>query len=192
MKLWVAVAFAIIGSLLAAGLLFLTIQRPRGEPVALRPPPTSAPIVVYVAGAVANPGLYSLSVGSRINDAVQAAGGFTPKASADGVNLAAPLEDGERVIIPALGEAQVPQQQSELHPLEPTNQVVLMIVNINTASQAELESLPEIGPKTAQAIIAYRTANGPFKSIQAIQEVDGIGPTIFERIKDWITIDAIP
>lgn len=192
MKVWLAVAFAIIGSLLVAGLLFLTVQQPRGKPVTLRPPPTPAPIVVYISGAVAKSGLYSLPVGSRVNDAVQAAGGFTSEANPDGLNLAAQLTDGERIYVSSVGEQPaIPLSTAEL-PASSSRQGGLVIVNINTAGQQELESLPEIGPKTAQAIIAYRTAHGFFKSIEDILKVDGIGPVTFEQIKDWITIADLP
>jgi competence protein ComEA len=183
-----AIALAIIGSLLAAGLLFLTAQQPRGQPVTLRPPPTPAPILVHVAGAVAHPGLYTLPVGSRVSHAVEAAGGLTTGANADQLNLAAILADGEQVYVPSvLGTAVSGGVSSGAR-----NTGMGDLVNINMASQAELESLPEIGAKIAQEIIAYRTANGLFTTIEEIQDVDGIGPAVFEQIRPLITVQGPP
>jgi competence protein ComEA len=185
MKPWWAVAFAIIGSLLAAGLLFLTVQQPRGRPVTLRPPPTTAPIMVHVTGAVLSPGLYSLPVGSRVMQAIEAAGGLASGANPESINLANLLEDGQQVYIPASSEG-APERSSEIPIVDsesPGDRV-----DINTASQQELETLPEIGAVIAQAIIDYRLAQGNFASIEDIQNVDGIGPAIYDRIKTMITV----
>jgi competence protein ComEA len=188
MKPWWAIALAIIGSLLAAGLLFLTVQQPRGQPVKLRPPPTPAPIMVDVAGAVAHPGLYALPVGSRVSHALEAAGGLTAWADANQLNLAAILVDGEQVQVPSSMETALPDGVS------PSARITGMgdLVNINTASQADLESLPEIGPKIAQAIITYRTEHGLFATIEEIQDVAGIGPAVFDQIRPLITVQDSP
>jgi competence protein ComEA len=188
MKPWWAIALAIIGSFLAAGLLFLTSQQPRGQPVMLRPPPTPAPILVHVAGAVAQPGVYPLPVGSRVSHAVQAAGGMTDGAYADQLNLAAILADGEQVYVPFVLGTTIPGE------LTSGSRTAGMadLVNINTATQAELESLPKIGAKIAQAIISYRTTSGLFTTIEEIQEVDGIGPAVFEQIRPLITVQGQP
>jgi competence protein ComEA len=188
MKPWWAIALAIIGSLLAAGLLFLTVQQPRGQPVTLRPPPTPAPIVIAVSGAVVHPGLYTLPVGSRVSHAIQAAGGLTAGAQADQLNLAAILVDGEQVVVGSALETALPGRVSS----GARNTGMGDLVNINAASQAELESLPEIGAKIAQAIITYRTAHGLFTTIEEIQDVDGIGPSVFEQIRLLITVQGPP
>jgi competence protein ComEA len=188
MKTWWAVALAIIGSFLAAGLLFLTVQQPRGQPVKLRPPPTASPILVQVAGGVMQAGLYSLPAGSRVTDAVQAAGGLAPEADPDSLNLAAILSDGEYVYVPLSQAAGLPVRAPEIAGTSLPGERI----NINMASQAELESLPGIGEITARAIIAYRTAHGSFATIEEIQEVDGIGPSTFEQIQDLITVNGPP
>jgi competence protein ComEA len=188
MKTWWAVALAIIGSFLAAGLLFLTVQQPRGQPVKLRPPPTASPIQVHVAGAVMLPGVYSLPVGSRVSDAVQAAGGLAADADPDGTNLAAILADGEKLYVPPIQYA----AQTGSAPQTAKTTLLGDRIDINAASQAELESLPGIGEKIAQAIIAYRAAHGRFTTIQEIQDVEGIGPSIFEQIQPLITVGGIP
>ena len=207
--LWL-VGFSVVCSLLAAGLLYLAISRPRGQPVQLQSPPTPAPIQVYVTGAVNRPGVYSVPVDSRVGDVLQAAGGALEDADLTRINLAALLVDGQQVFVPVSvqeSQAQVEgmngsAERSQTLPGLPgesaADQVGLTqaglapLMNINTASQADLESLPGIGTMKAKAIIAYRQANGPFLSIEAIQEVDGIGPGIFSEIKDFITVDPTP
>ncbi len=191
-----AAAYGVVCGLLGAGILFLVTRPPRGEAVALRPPPTPAPLVVYVTGAIAQPGLYQLQMGSRMADAVEAAGGFTVNANEQAVNLAAPLADGQRIQIPTL--LPTPGQSNPLTPLTPQgnsqarstpiNPVPPGLVNINTATLEELDTLPGIGPITAQKIIDYRESNGPFKKIEDIQNVRDIGPVTFEKIKDLITV----
>jgi competence protein ComEA len=207
--LWL-VGFSVVCSLLAAGLLYLAISRPRGQPVQLQAPPTSAPIQVYVTGAVKRPGVYSVPVGSRVGDVLQKAGGALEDADLTRINLAALLGDGQQVFVPMLVQESQAQaggtnsyaERSQTLPGLPgesaadqgvqTQAGLAPLMNINTASQAELESLPGIGTKKAEAIIAYRQANGPFLSIEAIQEVDGIGPGIFAEIKDFITVNPTP
>lgn len=183
-NLW-GIAFGVLVGLLATGLILFASRAPGGEPVELLPPPTPLPLLVHVSGAVAAPGVYSLPPGSRVRDAVDAAGGILTDADETQVNLAAFLEDGQKVHIPAqAAESEaLPDTRSE-------GEVPLAgsLVNLNTASQVELESLPGIGPCLAQAIIAYREANGPFTSLEGIQAVEGIGPATYEEIKDLITL----
>ncbi len=191
MKSWWGIAWpislGIMIGLVAAGLLLLVSSQPRGEAIRLSPPPTAPPLVVDVRGAVTQPGVYALPPGSRLQDALQAAGGALPGADLEGLNLAAPLEDGAALRVPLQGEAQSAPSRSSgvIIPAAPGGSI-----NINSASQEELESLPGIGPVLAQQVIEYREANGPFPSIEAIQNVPGIGPGIFEKIKDLITVDA--
>lgn len=184
---WWQLAFGLIGGLLVAGLVLLVSGSPRGEAVTLLPPPTPPPIVVHVTGAVAQPGVYSLQAGSRVMDAVQMAGGLLSQANPDGVNLAALLQDGDQVFIPTIAPTQLPGSQATPGTDARASDVKILI-NINTATQAELESLPEIGPSIAKEIIAYRQKNGPFQKIEDIMKVRGIGEKIFEAIKLLITI----
>ncbi len=196
---WV-IAFSVLCAFLAAGILYLAASPPRGEAITLLPPPTQPPLVVQVSGAVNRPGLCSLPPGSRIQDALQAAGGISSNADSEFLNLASYVEDGQRIDVPARQPTRPPAQASGSTPAsgraaEPTREafptqapVPAGKININTATQAELESLPGIGPSLAQRIIAYREQNGPFKTIEDIQKVKGIGPATFERIKDLITV----
>ena len=192
MKDWWKIAFAVACGLLAAGAITLASRPPRGEPITLLPPPTPAPLVVHVAGAVQNPDVYELPLGSRVGDAIDAAGGLLEGANPGGLNLAAFLEDGERLYVPQLPtplpEAPASNRSGAL-PTEIPPPSTDQRININTASQAELETLPGIGPVTAEKIIAYRESNGYFKIIEEIMDVPGIGTKKFEDIKDLITVE---
>ncbi|MBN2148556.1 MAG: ComEA family DNA-binding protein [Anaerolineales bacterium] len=182
--LW-GIAFGVVIGLLVGGIIFLASQPPRGDAITLLPPPTALPILVHVSGAVAEPGLVSLPQGSRVADAINAAGGLLSDAEASAINLAAVLEDGQKLEVPTAQSTSVPSRALEISRIEGD---ATELVNINSASQDELEALPEIGPITAQAIIAHRQANGPFQTIEEIQEVEGIGPATYEKIKDLITV----
>jgi competence protein ComEA len=144
--------------------------------------------------------VYTLPVGSRVQDAVQAAGGFLDEAEPGSLNLAALLEDGSQITV--LTWLPTPSPTSEPTAVSRSESIPLSTpsrsptpdgykVNINTATQAELESLPLIGPVLASQIIDYRTDHGPFKKIEDVLDVPGIGPKTFEVIKDLITIEAV-
>ena len=160
--------------------LQITLQpRPTVEP----PTPTPVSIKVYVAGAVNRPDVYELPVDAIVKDAVTAAGGATADADLDRINLATDLADQMEVYVPRKGEA-APSAPSNGSAPNATGEKI----NINTASAEELDKLPGIGPSIAKAIVDYRTKNGPFKKIEDINDVKGIGDALFEKIKDQITI----
>jgi competence protein ComEA len=184
MKARWAIPFGVLCGFLAAGLFTLATSPPRGEPIQLLPPPTPAPLQVYVTGAVLSPGLHSLPPGSRVQDALTSAGGVLAEANVTVLNLAAYVTDGERIYVPL---ASLPEGRA--HSTDPFLSDEGDLVNINTASQTELETLPGIGPITAQNIIAYRETNGGFASIEAILDVPGIGPKTFEEIQQYICIE---
>lgn len=142
---------------------------------------TQSEIKVHVAGEVKKPGLYKLEEGARINDAVDAAGGFTDNADKDSLNLAKLVEDGEQIMIPAKGGAESAAGSSS----SATNNGK---VNINTADLATLQTLNGVGPSTAQKIIDYRNANGKFKSIDDLKKISGIGEKTFAKFKDQICV----
>ena len=187
MKKWWAFAGAILFGFLIAGLLFLLAGQPRGQPIPLVPAPSPMPLTVYLSGAISQPGLYTLPASSRISDAVQAAGGLLPEADTASLNLAAPLRDGQHIRVPFLPSKTSPQGDGNTQP--DAESTILAPININSANQAELDSLPEIGPALANAIIQYRDEHGPFETIEDIQKVPGIGPATFEMIKNLITVD---
>lgn len=144
-------------------------------------------LVVHVAGAVAKSGVYRLPPGSRVADAIAAAGGPAAEADVDSLNLAQPLVDGQKVWVPKKGEAPAPGAGGVSAPgggAMPAGGKV----NINTAGLAELDTLPGIGPSLAQRIIDYRAAHGPFRSLEDLKNVSGIGEKRFDELKDYITL----
>lgn len=148
------------------------------------PSPTVSLIQVHVVGQVNLPGVYSLPEGANVQDAIDAAQGPTELAQQDLLNLASTLTDGQRVYIPSKEEAQV-DLDSDQRSLGVT---LDSLININTASQEELDTLPGIGSVRAKAIIAYRTQNGFFMTIDDLLKVEGIGETTFNELKDFITV----
>lgn len=183
---WWSVIYIVVGVLLAAGVIFLVTRPPRGNPIILLPAPTPAPITVYVGGSVKQAGLYALPYGSRVNDAIQAAGGFSEQANQGAINLAKMLADGDQVNVPA----SKPSGTSENGTGQPGPSFDL--VDINTATLEQLDNLPEIGPITAQKIIDYRNSNGLFGKTEDLLDVDGIGQGTFDKIKDLITVGTSP
>lgn len=177
-------ASGILLGLFLAAVVWIVARNPTGEAVVLRPVPTERPIVVHITGAVPRPGVYALPKGARVQDVISAAGGFLAEAEKTNINLAALVEDGEKLDIPFIEGASPVLATPEESVVVTTTE----LVNINIASQSELESLPGIGPTTAAKIIEYREANGPFLSIEDIINVSGIGPGTYERIKDLITV----
>jgi competence protein ComEA len=144
-------------------------------------------VTVHVAGAVAKPGVYDLDANARVIDAVEAAGGGAPDADLNRLNLAAKVTDGQRVLVQRPGEAASAGAgtpgASEGGSADPSG-----LVNLNTASQAELEKLSGIGPSLAQAIIAERERRGGFRSVNELRDVRGIGEKRFADLKDKVTI----
>lgn len=182
---------ALVGLLIAGGFGAVALRWETPAPIRIEPPPptvTAGPIRVYISGAVAQADVYELPPSSIVRDAINAAGGTTNDADLDHLNLAAPLRDGDAVYVPRIGESPTPTLAISSN-TDSANPVPQGPININTASQAELETLPDIGEVTARAIIEYRDANGPFPNIEAIQNVPGIGPVTFEKIKDLITVE---
>lgn len=186
------IIFGIFVGLLAAGLITLLNQRRAATPIKLMPPPpteTPQPIRVHVTGAVKNAGVYDLPAGSILKDALAAAGGAIDSATIDKLNLAAKLNDGQQIVIGETVTAAQPstsnqQQATSSQPLAASNQ----LVNINTATLDQLQTLPKVGAVTAQRIIEYRTKNGPFTRVEDIQKVSGIGDATYATLAPLITV----
>lgn len=180
--------FAMLAMIGVAGAL-LWFSRPEPVTITILPPAptatalptaTPSPLQVYVTGAVVNPQRnYALPAGSRVADAVQAAGGFTDDADQDRVNLARTLRDGEQVHLPAVGadDLDLPTPAGDGK------------VRINSATQSELEELPGIGPVTAERIIAYRDQTGDFGGLDDLDAVSGIGSATLENLRDLVVFD---
>ncbi len=163
----------------------------------LPPPPTAAPTVapvpptrpvVHVAGAVRAPGVYELAPGSRVRDAIEAAGGPAPDAAEQELNLAAPLADGSRMYVPAVGEEVAgPLVVAPAGAGGEGPDQVGGLVDVNRATVDELVTLPGVGPATATAIVEDRARNGPFAGVDDLDRVTGIGPAKLDALRDLVT-----
>lgn len=146
---------------------------------------TSGWAVVQVAGEVRRPGVYRLRAGRRVNDAVRRAGGPTRRADLTAVNLAAKLEDGRQVIVPARGVAGTSASAPGGSAAAGAAGVAL---NLNTATAEQLDELDGIGPETARKIVAYRQQHGGFRSVSELDQVPGIGPKRLAALRDRLRI----
>jgi competence protein ComEA len=181
------ILIGVLFGLLSAGLVLLVCRPREGRAVLLRPPPTPVPLVVNIDGAVRSPGVYTLPVHSRVVDAVEAAGGLSEEASPGSINLAALLEDGSHIYIPAhQPDAAGSAGEAAAYGMSPEGELI-PLVNINQASLEALVALPGIGPVTAERIISYREEH-LFTRVEEIQKVPGIGPATFEQIKEFLTV----
>jgi competence protein ComEA len=134
--------------------------------------PGGRDVVVHVAGAVSLPGVYRLPAGSRVTDAVERAGGATRGAGVDGINLAAPLSDGQQVVVPGAGPASSATSSSDDGP-----------ISLGSATVEELDTIEGIGPVTAQNIVDFRDQAGGLSSIEELDEISGIGPATMEALR---------
>jgi competence protein ComEA len=203
------IALLIVASCACAGLVVLwwtarPAHAPANRPVGLvaTPPATSgapsapAPdrVVVHVSGAVASPGVRTLPGDARVDDAVRAAGGATRAARTDQLNLARPLRDGEQIHVPNASEVAAGAvaaggggaSDGGVGGGVAGGQTGL--INLNQATAAELDELPDIGPVLAERIIAFREANGGFRSVSDLQQVSGIGEKTFAGLEDLVTV----
>jgi competence protein ComEA len=178
------------GVVVLAAVVFFGLPRLGHHRAAVAVPPLRAPrasrvaqarIVVDVAGAVRRPGLYRLASGSRVADAIAAAGGATRHALVDAVNLAAPLADGLQVVVPARGVAGAPGGGGGGGPPSPSAPL-----DLNSATAEQLDELPGIGPATAAKIVAYRQAHGAFHSLADLDAVPGIGAGRLAQLKGLV------
>ncbi len=174
----------------AGGVVLFLRDGGDGEPVRIVPPPTVSSVEscaeleskAYVTGAVRHPGLYTIEEGDRLADLIDLAGGITEDADMQAVNLAVRVNDQDHWTVPKLGEPTV--VPSNAVSIEPTSGKV----DINTADAKLLETLPGIGESRAQAIIRYREEHGPFKRIDDIVAVQGIGSATLEGLRDLVEV----
>ncbi|MFP3975681.1 MAG: helix-hairpin-helix domain-containing protein [Dehalococcoidia bacterium] len=168
-KLRIPIISILLIAALAGGTVFILKQNTASYPIEIDLPEPSQEIEVYVTGSVENPGMYTLTEGDQVADAIEVAGGFTDDADTTAINLARNLRNGDRVDVYRKGESS-------------------QRININTADSWLLEALPGIGPATAKEIIDYRFQNGPFQSIEDVKKIKGIGDSTFDQLKDKITV----
>jgi competence protein ComEA len=148
--------------------------------------PSTAPVLlVHVAGAVVEPGVYQLVGDARVRDAIVAAGGPTATADWNALNLAASISDGVKVYVPNVGEELPPSLTAP--PADPSGSIPTGPIDVNAATADELESLPGVGPSTATAIVTERERNGPFLDVDDLDRVPGIGPAKLEALRGLVT-----
>lgn len=158
----------------------------------------SGKLIIYMAGAVKNEGLYEMNENSRIADGIEKAGGLTEDANIKEINLAYVLEDGMKVYIPRKNENNQVKDETSIYVSKEneskntSNNISTNVksnkININIATQTELETLPGIGPSIATKIINYRKENGKFNTVEDIKKVSGIGDSKYSQIKDFIKV----
>jgi competence protein ComEA len=162
------------------------------ESTAPTEPTPSAEVVVHVSGAVKQAGVYRLAPDSRVADAIEQAGGASENADLDALNLAEPLQDGQKIHVPRKGEASTPTTASVSLPRTPHSKpqatAVQFPINLNTATAEQLEAIPGIGPVLAQRIIEYRQTHGRFQSVDELLEVRGIGSKRLESMRPYVTV----
>lgn len=179
-------AVALIKTLAARGHQIGEVQ---ASPLAVPMTPTESPtrqevVVVHVTGAVQHPGVVELPGGARVIDAIEACGGLTPEADSALLNMAAKVPDGAQIVV---GTQQAPAGEVKVDGAmsDPGDSA---LVNLNTADATTLESLPDVGPVTAAAIIAFRDANGGFTAVDQLRQVDGIGEKTFAKLAPLVTV----
>jgi competence protein ComEA len=164
-----------------------------GTPSGTQESTSSGTVVVHIAGAVLRPGVVQLPAGSRVHDAISAAGGGSPGADPDRLNLAAVVEDGQKIHVPRQGEP-VPDNAVESGAPEAgasqdgSAESPGSKVNLNTAGVEELDGLPKVGPVLAQRIMDWRKEHGPFKAVEELDAIDGVGPKMLEALLPLVTI----
>ncbi len=199
-KPWLLLLSGLLIGLLAAGLILLIAQPRQGVPITLLPAPTATatglpvptrtpePILVQIGGAVHSPGVYSLEAGGRLEDLIVAAGDLTSNADLNRINITQKLQDGEYYYLPAVGE-EIPETAANAPGYIISDTGFSYPLNLNTATQEELESLPGIGPSKAADILAYREQNGPFATLEDLANVNGIGDATVESLQDYLIVE---
>ena len=212
----VVICSVLLASALALALRFIDARH--APPIVIVDTAAERPVIVVIDGAVASPGVQTLPAGARLNDAVTGAGGFTADADSDELNLARLLVDGERVTVvqvkPEVADATLGSAATVADASGGAGQAIESVpptiaptvaptaapttaastapqIDINTASIAELDELPGIGPVLAQRIVDFREANGPYRSVDDLEAVDGISATTVEELRSLITVGAV-
>lgn len=183
------IVLAALVAVLLAALTFVFLDRRTPSGIVIQPG-TVADIVVEVSGGVATPGVYELPASSRLQQAIDRAGGLTAEGDVSSLNLAGRLADGEKVVIPVrtagddpgrpLVEGGTPRPDS----LGDSDS----LIDLNTASAADLDSLPGIGPVIAERILEYRDNNGPFTSVDELVEIEGISAAMVDELRPLVTV----
>lgn len=192
----IVVAVVAVAVIVSAGLML------RHQPAVIAPPATenkghsasmaqvaspSPSVLVDVSGSVKRPGVYGVGDGARIEDAIQQAGGPLPKADLGALNLAQVVIDGQQIAVPRKGEVVAPLTAGTTGGTSTSTPAPGQMISLNSADEPTLETIPGVGPVTAQKIIDYRTTKGGFDSVEQLLDIDGIGPATLENIRPYVS-----
>ena len=190
-RVLVAILAAVAAVLLVGGAVRVLDDR-SAPPIVIRDPALATEIVVVVEGAVATPGVYTLPVDARYQDAVAAAGGLTPDADIASVNMARRVRDEDRIVVPVrgVGGGAVPEGGAGAQPLPPELSPAPSAgrIDLNSATAAQLDELPGIGEVLAQRIVGHREANGPFQSVDDLSALQGISRRLVDELRPLVTV----
>ena len=179
---------ALVAGIAAAYALYQALDERAAPPIVIEDAAATLPVVVEMRGEVESPGVYELSPGARLQDAIAAAGGLTEEADLSTVNLARRLRDGEMLVILALPAAgSTPMVPSTDPPDDATSARSLSKIDINTATANELEILPGVGEVIAARIVTYREQHGPFRSVDDLIHVEGISDRAIDELRELVT-----
>lgn len=192
-RLRIGLVFAAVAAATSFLAIFAIDDR-SGPAIIIEDAPAEVDVVVWIGGAVATPGIYTLQRGSRLNDVIVAAGGLSRRADTSSFNLAARIEDEDQIEVPFIVSA-----ADTTNPATPSSFGIRLseaghpsdsdtAININTASAGAMEALPGIGPALAERIVEYRTEHGPFGEIEELAQVSGISPAMVDEMGDLITV----
>ena len=164
---------------------FVVTLPDRTVPLTILPTATPSPLVVYITGAVKNPGVFHVQPGSRIQDVIETSGGYLESANLQWINLAAPVSDGQRIDIPFSGEDSGSVLTKSIEP----NAGDIQNISLNKASQKELESLPGIGVDKATKILTEREKRGRFQKVDDLLEIDGFSQKLVDQVRPYLYIE---
>jgi competence protein ComEA len=180
MKDWQLILVGILLGVILSGAVLLIASPARSIPLSIVKSTQDSALIIDVAGKVSHPGVFELKPGDRVMDAIQAAGGLAAGANTESINLAALLNDGEKILVPASTESAVESPAA-------TN--AGRTLNLNTATADELDLIPGIGEQKAQAIIQYRSDYGNFSSVDDLIYVPGIGQSLLDTLRNYVTVE---
>jgi competence protein ComEA len=185
LKTWQSILFGmVLGAAILAAVVLISLPD-RMSPLVILPTVTVSPIKIHITGAITNPGVVNIPVNSRIQDAINAAGGVTDEADLAPINLAAVVTDGQKIIIPILGET---LDQNSVT-VQKSSSDGSLLISLNSADQKELEKLPGIGEEKAKAIIAERDKRGRFQFVDDLSDIPGFTQNLLNQIRPFLYIE---
>ena len=180
MKAWQSILLGILLGVITSGAVLLIAAPVRSTPLEIVPSTQASSLIVDVEGKVLHHGVYEFKPGDRVNDAIQAAGGLAAGANTESINQAALLTDGEKILVP---------ESNEFGLATPSVPIADQLLNLNSATEDELNQLPGIGEQKARAILQYRSDYGGFVSVDDLIYVPGIGQSLLDTLRNYVTVE---